>query len=139
MSFPSCLPSLSPQTSPIVSTFLVVEATLSLATSAGYDAFNQNFDAAVLYGNGTINWDATYAFAYTALGELTKIGKPVTQAFYRLNDTKVYTYFEGCSDGGREAMSQVQRWGEEYDGVVAGAPAFRFAQQQVSSGCTKCM
>ncbi|PSN75095.1 tannase and feruloyl esterase [Corynespora cassiicola Philippines] len=28
-------------------------------------------------------------------------------------------------------MSQVQRWGEEYDGVVAGAPAFRFAQQQV--------
>ncbi|CAN9197097.1 unnamed protein product [Alternaria alternata] len=101
------------------------------ATSAGYDAFNQNFDAAVLYGNGTINWDATYAFAYTALGELTKIGKPVTQAFYGLNDTKVFTYFEGCSDGGREAMSQVQRWGEEYDGVVAGAPAFRYAQQQV--------
>jgi tannase len=28
-------------------------------------------------------------------------------------------------------MSQVQRWGEEYDGVIAGAPAFRFAQQQV--------
>lgn len=28
-------------------------------------------------------------------------------------------------------MSQVQRWGTEYDGVVAGAPAFRFAQQQV--------
>lgn len=101
------------------------------ATSAGYDAFDQSYDEAVLYGNGTINWDATYAFAYTALGELTKIGKPLTQAFYGLNDTKVYTYFEGCSDGGREAMSQVQRWGEEYDGVVAGAPAFRFAQQQV--------
>jgi tannase len=28
-------------------------------------------------------------------------------------------------------MSQVQRWGDEYDGVIAGAPAFRFAQQQV--------
>lgn len=62
---------------------------------------------------------------------MTKIGKPLTQAFYGLNNTKLYTYFEGCSDGGREAMSQVQRWGEEYDGVVAGAPAFRFAQQQV--------
>jgi tannase len=101
------------------------------ATSAGYNAFDQSYDEVVLYGNGTINWDATYAFAYTALGELTKIGKPLTQAFYGLGDTKVYTYFEGCSDGGREAMSQVQRWGEEYDGVVAGAPAFRFAQQQV--------
>jgi tannase len=101
------------------------------ATSAGYDAFNYSYDEVVLYGNGTINWDATYAFAYTALGELTKIGKPLTQAFYGNGTNKVYTYFEGCSDGGREAMSQVQRWGEEYDGVVAGAPAFRFAQQQV--------
>ncbi|KAF2249756.1 tannase [Trematosphaeria pertusa] len=102
------------------------------ATSAGYDAFSYSYDEKVLYGNGSINWDATYAFAYTALGELTKIGKPLTQAFYALStDTKIYTYFEGCSDGGREGMSQVQRWGDEYDGVVAGAPAFRFAQQQV--------
>jgi tannase len=101
------------------------------ATSAGYDAFDYSYDEKVLYGNGSINWDATYAFAYSALGELTKIGKPLTQAFYGLNSTKIYTYFEGCSDGGREAMSQVQRWGEDYDGVVAGAPAFRFAQQQV--------
>lgn len=101
------------------------------ATSAGYDAFNYDFDEKVLYGNGSINWDATYAFAYTALGELTKIGKPLTGAFYGQNGTKLYTYFEGCSDGGREAMSQVQRWGEEYDGVVAGAPAYRFAQQQI--------
>ncbi|KAF2690451.1 tannase and feruloyl esterase [Lentithecium fluviatile CBS 122367] len=101
------------------------------ATSAGYDAFNYDFMSKVLYGNGSINWDGTYAFAYTALGELTKIGKPLTQSFYGLNSTKVYTYFEGCSDGGREGMSQVQRWGDEYDGVVAGAPAFRFAHQQV--------
>lgn len=102
------------------------------ATGAGYDAFNYSYDKKVLYGNGSINWDATYAFAYVALGELTKIGKPLTSAFYGLtNSTKVYTYFEGCSDGGREGMSQVQRWGEEYDGVIAGAPAFRFAQQQV--------
>ncbi|OAG02836.1 tannase and feruloyl esterase [Paraphaeosphaeria sporulosa] len=103
------------------------------ATSAGYDAFNNAYDAKVLYGNGSINWDATYAFGYTALGELTSIGKPLSQAFYGSgNGTKLYTYFEGCSDGGREGMSQVQRWGEEYDGVVAGAPAFRFAQQQVT-------
>jgi tannase len=101
------------------------------ATSAGYDAFDYSYDEKVLYGNGSINWDATYAFAYSALGELTTIGKPLTQAFYGLNSTKIYTYFEGCSDGGREAMSQVQRWGDNYDGVVAGAPAFRYAQQQV--------
>ncbi|KAI1401698.1 hypothetical protein F4819DRAFT_316033 [Hypoxylon fuscum] len=102
------------------------------ATDAGYDAFSNTYDEVVLYGNGSINWDATYMFSYQALGEMTKIGKPFAQAFYGLSDdTKVYTYYEGCSDGGREGMSQVQRYGEEYDGAITGAPAFRFAQQQV--------
>ncbi|CZR67018.1 related to tannase precursor [Phialocephala subalpina] len=102
------------------------------ATSAGYDAFDYSYDEVVLYGNGSINWDATYMFGYQALGEMTQVGKVLTAGFYGLSsDTKIYTYYEGCSDGGREGMSQVQRWGEEYDGAITGAPAFRFAQQQV--------
>ena len=100
------------------------------ATDAGYDAFSNSYDEVALYGNGSINWDATYMFAYQALGEMTKLGKVLTQGFYDTED-KVYTYYEGCSDGGREGMSQVQRWGEEYDGAITGAPAFRFGQQQV--------
>lgn len=103
------------------------------ATDAGYDAFETSYDDVVLYGNGSLNWDATYMFSYQALGEMTKVAKEISKGFYDLSsDEKIYTYFEGCSDGGREGMSQVQRWGEEYDGVIAGAPAFRFAQQQVT-------
>ncbi|KAF2137119.1 uncharacterized protein K452DRAFT_279119 [Aplosporella prunicola CBS 121167] len=105
---------------------------VSGATDAGYDAFNNSYDEVVLYGNGSINWDATHMFGYQALGELTQVGKAMTKGLYSTGDKKIYTYFEGCSDGGREAMSQVQRWGEEYDGIVAGAPAFRYAQQQVN-------
>lgn len=103
------------------------------ATNAGYAGtdFSITNDEVFLYGNGSINWDAAYMFSYQALGELTIVGKPLTQGFYASSD-KVYTYFEGCSDGGRQAMSQVQRWGTEYDGVIAGAPAFRYAQQQVN-------
>lgn len=103
------------------------------ATSAGYDAFENSYDDVILLGNGSINWDATYAFGYEALGEMASLGKTMTKSFYSLSSTaKVYTYFEGCSDGGREGMSQAQRWGEEYDGIIAGAPAFRYAQQQVN-------
>ncbi|KAH8671686.1 Tannase/feruloyl esterase [Xylariales sp. PMI_506] len=103
------------------------------ATSAGYDAFDYSFDEVVLTGNGSINWDATNMFGWQALGEMTQLAKPLTQAFYGLStDTKIYTYYEGCSDGGREGMSQIQRWGAEYDGVITGAPAFRYAQQQVN-------
>ncbi|GAW11889.1 hypothetical protein ANO14919_012420 [Xylariales sp. No.14919] len=102
------------------------------ATDAGYDAFNYSFDEVVLYGNGSTNWDATYMFGYQALGEMTTIAKPLARGFYGVSDdTKIYTYYEGCSDGGREGMSQVQRWGELYDGVITGAPAFRMSHQQV--------
>ncbi|THZ55951.1 Tannase 30 kDa subunit [Aureobasidium pullulans] len=72
------------------------------ATSAGYDAFDYSYDEVLLAGNGSINWDATYMFSYQALGEMTKVGKYITEGFYGMNNTKVYTYYEGCSDGGRE-------------------------------------
>ena len=102
-------------------------------TDAGYDAFYTSYDEVVLFGNGSINWDATYMFSYQGLGEMTTIGKFLTSVLYGMSDDeKLYTYFEGCSDGGREGMSQIQRYGELYDGVVVGAPAFRYAQQQVN-------
>ncbi|KAL4894515.1 Tannase/feruloyl esterase [Aspergillus ambiguus] len=104
------------------------------ATDAGYGALNgTTLDEVNLAGNGTINWDPIVMFAYQALGELTRIGKPLTRSFYGLDkDTKIYIYYEGCSDGGRQGMSQVQCYGDEYDGAVIGAPAFRYGQQQVN-------
>lgn len=105
------------------------------STDVGYDGFNGvSLDGVVLYGNGTLNWDNVVMFSYKALGETAMVGKEITKGFYGLEDSaKVYTYFEGCSDGGREAMSQAQRYGEVYDGIIAGAPAFHHAQQQVVS------
>lgn len=34
-----------------------------------------------------------------------------------------YTYFNGCSDGGHEALQEAQRYPTDFDGIVAGAPA----------------
>lgn len=48
------------------------------------------------------------------------------------SNKKIYSYYQGCSEGGREGWSQVQRFPEQFDGVVAGAPAFRWAQQQTN-------
>lgn len=104
-------------------------------TDAGYDAIGgTTLDEVVLTGNGSLNWDNIYMFSYQGLGEMTQLGKFMTPVFYGLDSTtKIYTYYEGCSDGGREGMSQIQRFGEEYDGVITGAPAFRYGQQQVVS------
>lgn len=113
---------------------------VSGGSDVGYDGFDGvSLDEVVLDGNGTLNWDNIYMFSYKALGETAMVGKEITRGFYGLEDSaKVYTYFEGCSDGGREAMSQAQRYGHVYDGIIAGAPAFHHAQQQVVSSMISC-
>lgn len=47
------------------------------------------------------------------------------------NSTKLYSYYHSCSEGGREGWSQVQRYGDQFDGAIMGAPAFRFSFQQL--------
>lgn len=98
-------------------------------TDGGFGSISTSLDAVFLSGNGSYNYDPVYMFGYKAHGESTTVGKALTANIYGMD--KVYTYFRGCSDGGRQAWSQVQRWGDIYDGVVAGAPAFRYGQQQV--------
>lgn len=61
---------------------------------------------------------------------MTLIGKSFSGCFHS-TDSKIYTYYQGCSEGGREGWSQAQRFGQDYDGIIAGAPAFRYSHLQV--------
>lgn len=70
-------------------------------------------------------------FGYQGIYEQTVIGKELTRRFFNMSDTKLYSYYQGCSEGGREGWSQIQRFGDELDGAVTGAPAFRYGHQQV--------
>lgn len=72
----------------------------------------------LLLANGTINWERLYAFAYQATYEMTIIGKSMTTAFY--NVSSFYTYYDGCSEGGRGGQAQIQRFGDVYDGALIG-------------------
>ena len=60
-------------------------------------------------------------FGYRAQHEATVAGKAVTARYYgRAAD---YAYFVGCSQGGHHALMEAQRYPDDYDGIVAGAPA----------------
>jgi feruloyl esterase len=61
-------------------------------------------------------------FGYRAIHLMTVRGKEITQAFYRQRAKKAY--FAGCSTGGQNALMEAQRFPEDYDGILAGAPAF---------------
>jgi tannase len=109
----------------------VIYGAVAGTTDGGFGGFSVNLDDIILKGNGSLNYDPLFMFAYKAIGENTKLGKMLTGSFYGTTE-KIYTYYQGCSEGGREGWSQVQRNPDEYDGVITGAPAFRFAQQQVA-------
>jgi feruloyl esterase len=60
-------------------------------------------------------------FGYRAIHEMTRIAKAAIKAFY--GNAPQHSYFGGCSNGGRQALMEAQRFPEDYDGILAGAPA----------------
>jgi pimeloyl-ACP methyl ester carboxylesterase len=66
-------------------------------------------------------------FAYRGQHITTLAAKKLIKAYY--GQTQKYSYFIGCSDGGREALMAAQRYPTDYNGIVAGAPAAHFQIQ----------
>ena len=69
-------------------------------------------------------------FAYRGLHVATVAGKSVTQSFYNKAASK--SYFVGCSQGGHHALMEASRYADDYDGIVAGAPAWQWANLMVA-------
>nr|WP_246294893.1 tannase/feruloyl esterase family alpha/beta hydrolase [Schlegelella koreensis] len=69
-------------------------------------------------------------YAYAALETTRSFAKAVTQAFFQRGAS--HTYFNGCSNGGRNAYIAIQRWPDEYDGVVSGCEGLDMAGQTVA-------
>ena len=74
-------------------------------------------------------------FAYRAVHEMTVKAKTIVQAFY--GSPARYAYWNGCSTGGRQGLAEVQRYPNDFDGVIAGAqanPRTRLNAWQLSIG-----
>lgn len=102
-------------------------------TDGGFGGFSTSSDEVFLIQNGTVNWESLFMFGYEAIHELSALGKELTKQFFNMSSTNatLYSYYQGCSEGGRDGWDQLQRYGDEFDGAVVGAPAFRFSFQQI--------
>jgi Tannase and feruloyl esterase len=58
-------------------------------------------------------------FGWRAVHEMTVTAKAVVSAFYGANAR--YSYFNGCSSGGREALKEAQKFPDDYDGIISGS------------------
>ncbi|KAL3493953.1 putative feruloyl esterase B-1 [Aspergillus germanicus] len=78
-------------------------------------------DTGVFFHN---NPEVVEDFAYRALHTGVVVGKRIVKKFFPQGYNK--SYYLGCSTGGRQGWKSVQRFPNDFDGVVAGAPAFNF-------------
>jgi len=64
-------------------------------------------------------------FSWRSEHEMTVKAKALIQAFY--GSTPKLSYWNGCSTGGRQGLKEAQMFPNDYDGIIAGAPANRTA------------
>jgi len=65
-------------------------------------------------------------FAFAGIHDMSVAGKAVTVAFYP--SPLRFSYFNGCSTGGREGLMEAQRYPADYNGIVSGAPAINWTK-----------
>ena len=70
--------------------------------------------------------EALIDYAYRGVHLATQFSKLVVERFFGRSID--FSYLQGCSNGGRAALMEAQRFPTDYDGIIAGAPAFRFQE-----------
>jgi feruloyl esterase len=74
-------------------------------------------------------------FGYRAVHEMTVKAKLMVTAYYGTGPK--FSYWHGCSTGGRQALMEAQRFPDDYDGITAGAPANFLTHLQAQAVMTK--
>jgi feruloyl esterase len=91
------------------------------ATDTGHEGGSGSF---ALDANGRLDWQAIRNNAHVGIHEMTVTGKALAQAMYGVAPR--YSYFNGCSTGGRQGLMEAQRYPQDYSGILSAAPAINW-------------
>ncbi len=98
----------------------------TMQTDGGHPSPNA-FDAAWTAPGGKPDEVSLNDFSWRAVHQMTVVGKLVAARYYGRPQDKAL--FIGCSTGGRMALMEAQRFPDDYDGIVAGAPVYSLRVQ----------
>ncbi len=103
--------------------------TLAARMKMGYATANTDLGASEGEAFGVNNPDFWRDYGWRATYLMTRAGKLVTEAYY--GRPIEHSYFWGGSTGGQQALCMAERFPEEYDGIIAGAPVTNRTQLNV--------
>ena len=100
----------------------IIYASLAGGIKQGYATVNTDMGTSRGGAGGAVNNPEIWAdFGYRATHEMTVVAKALLKVYY--GRAQHHAYFAGCSTGGQQALMEVQRFPDDYNGVIAGAPA----------------
>jgi pimeloyl-ACP methyl ester carboxylesterase len=91
--------------------------------TAGTDTGHQT-DSGITAKWALDDLEAKVNFGYLAVHRTAEVAKALIRAYY--GKDPAHCYFVGCSRGGGQAMMEAQRFPNDFEGIVAGAPAFHW-------------
>jgi tannase/feruloyl esterase len=91
------------------------------ATDTGHEGGSGSFG---LGPDGKLNWQAIRDNGHVGIHEMTITGKALTEAMY--GTAPRYSYFNGCSTGGRQGLMEAQRYPQDYNGILSASPAINW-------------
>lgn len=94
----------------------------SMSTDTGHSGTFLDMSFALNSDERKADW------GWRAMHESVVLAKEIVSAYY--GAAPAYSYFTGCSTGGRQAMKEVEMFPEDFDGVMAGCPSWWTTHQQ---------
>jgi len=70
-------------------------------------------------------------FGYRSVHEMAMKGKAIVAAFY--GEAPKYSYWNGCSAGGRQGLEEAQRYPDDFDGIIAGSPGLNWTGRSLQA------
>ena len=93
-------------------------------TNTGHDAVNEPL------GTFAVNRQKLLDYAFRAVHVTAETSKRIIREYYGNAPTR--SYFDGCSTGGRQGLISAQRFPDDFDGIVVGAPVLEFTGTMIN-------